>query len=192
MLDIAKRRLGNNKINFKTADIQNLSFADNSFDIAICQFGMMFLPDKQTGFNEISRILKPGGKLMCFTWNSTQHNPLFNLLINELMLPYFEGEDNARFFIPFSLYDTQQLAEWMSNAGFTSIKSETVSLNSGAVTPEHIEAGFYLQHALGKAVSDKDTSAFEIIRREFRRRVEKQYGPDVSFPMSALLTVGVK
>ena len=192
MLDIAKRRLGNGKINFKTEDIQNLSFADNSFDLAVCQFGMMFLPDKQRGFNEISRILKPGGKLMCFTWDSTQHNPLFKLLINELMLPYFEGEDTARFFVPFSLYDAQQLAEWMANAGFTSIKTETVALNSGIATPEQIEAGFYLQHPLGKAVRDKDPAAFEIVRRKFRREVEKRYGSTVSFPMQALLTVGVK
>lgn len=192
MLDIAKRRLGSDKINFKTEDIQNLSFADSSFDLAICQFGMMFLPDKQKGFNEISRILKPGGKLMCFTWNNTLRNPLFKLLINELMLPYFEGEDTARFFVPFSLYDAQQLAGWMANAGFTSIKTETIALNSGMATAEQIEAGFYLQHPLGKAVRDKDTAAFEIVRRKFRQEVERRYGLNVSFPMSALLTIAIK
>jgi ubiquinone/menaquinone biosynthesis C-methylase UbiE len=105
MLDIAKRELGEDGINYQAEDIQNLSFADNTFDLVICQFGMMFLPDKRQGFNEIFRVLKPGGKLMCFTWDSTLNNPLFALLINELMLPLFEDEDTTRFFVPFSLHN---------------------------------------------------------------------------------------
>jgi len=192
MLDIAKNRIGDDSINYSTADIQNLSFEDNLFDLAICQFGMMFLPDKQKGFNEIARILKSGGKLMCFTWDSTLHNPIFKLLINDLMLPYFEGENTERFFVPFSLYDPQQLAAWLKNAGFSTIKTETIALISGPATLEHIETGFYLLHPLGKAVMDKDPAAFEVVRQQFRQEIENRYGPNVSFPMSALLTTAVK
>lgn len=192
MLDIAKGRTDNDKIHYRTEDIQNLSFADNSFDLVICQFGMMFLPDKQRGFNEISRILKPGGKLMCFTWDSTTHNPMFKLLINDLMLPYFEGENTDRFFVPFSLYDQQQLATWLEKAGFSTIKTETIRLNSGQATLEQIETGFYLLHPLGKAVRDKDPAAFEVLRKKFRQEIEKRYGLTVSFPMSALLTIAIK
>jgi len=192
MLDIAKRRLGDVNIKFKTENIQNLSFPDNSFDLVICQFGMMFLPDKQKGFNEICRVLKPGGRLMCFTWDSTVHNPVFNLLINELMLPYFEGEDNSRLFVPFSLHDPQQLAGWLEKAGFTNVKTETIALQSGAVSVEHIKIGFFLKHPLGKAVKDKSMTAFEAVGKKFEEEIGKLYGKTVSFPMSALLTTGVK
>jgi ubiquinone/menaquinone biosynthesis C-methylase UbiE len=192
MLDISKRRLGNVNINFKAEDIQKLSFPDNSFDLVICQFGMMFLPDKQKGFNEIYRVLKPGGKLMCFTWNSTLHNPIFNLLINELMLPYFEGEDNTRLFVPFSLYDRQQLAGWLHNAGFTSANTEIINLNSGTASLQHMKTGFFYKHPLGKAVKDKDVAAFEVVGGRFGEEIEKHYGTEFSFPMSALLTIGVK
>lgn len=192
MLAINKRRLQSDRVKYRIEDIQNLSFPDNSFDLAVCQFGTMFLPDKQKGFNEIYRILKPGGKLMCFTWDSTEQNPLFKLLINELMLPYFEDEDNTRFFVPFLLNDPQQLTGWLDNAGFRDIKVETVMLNSGVATVEDIKTGIYLKHPLGKAMKDKDLTAFERVGQKFEEEIEKRFGTNVSFPLSALLTVGVK
>ncbi|HET6256438.1 MAG TPA: class I SAM-dependent methyltransferase [Puia sp.] len=108
MLDIAKKRLGNDGVRLKAEDIQNLSFNDHAFDLAICQFGMMFIADRQKGFDEISRVLKPGGKLMCLTWDDVLHNPLFNLLINDLMLPYFADEDTTRLFVPLPFKSTFQ------------------------------------------------------------------------------------
>jgi ubiquinone/menaquinone biosynthesis C-methylase UbiE len=192
MLNIAKQKLGTDGITYAAEDIQNLSFADNTFDLVVCQFGMMFLPDKQKGFNEICRVLKPGGKLMCLTWDSTLKNPLFGLLINKLMLPHFEGEDTTRFFVPFSLHNPQQLAAWMQNAGFKSVNTDIIGLNSGPVTAEHIETGFYKVHPLGRAMAEKGETADATVGQQFRRQVEEQYGTRVSFPMSALLTVGIK
>ncbi len=193
MLGIAKRRLGEEGVNYSEQDIQNLSFADDTFDLVICQFGMMFLPDKQKGFNEIYRVLKPGGKFLCFTWDETLKNPVFGLLINELMLPVFQGEDNSRFLVPFSLYQPQQLTNWMTNAGFKGIRVETIARQSGPASPEHLEAGMFRKHPLGKAVMEKDHAAFEPMARQFRDEIEKRYGSDeISFPMSALLTVGLK
>jgi len=192
MIAINKRRVQNDRVKYKVEDIQNLSFPDNSFDLAICQFGAMFLPDKQKGFNEIYRILKPGGKLMCFTWDSTEKNPLFKLLINELMLPYFENEDNTRLFVPFLLNDPQQLTGWLDNAGFKDIKVETVALNSGAAAVDDIKAGIYLKHPLGKAMKDKSMAAFETVGQKLGEEIEKRFGADASFQQSALLTVGVK
>jgi ubiquinone/menaquinone biosynthesis C-methylase UbiE len=192
MLDINKRKLGKTNIKYQTGDIQNLSFADNAFDLVICQFGMMFLPDKQQGFNEICRVLKPGGKLLCFTWDSTLNNPIFKLLINELMMPHFDGEDNTRFFVPFSLYDPGQLAGWLNKAGFSSVETEKVKLNSGTASVENVKLGFYLKHPLGKAVKDKDLVAYEKVGQQFEAEVARRFGNPVSFPMSALLTVGVK
>lgn len=192
MLDIAKRRLGNDGIHYKTEDIQHLSFDDHTFDLVICQFGMMFLADRQKGFNEIARVLKPGGKLMCSTWNDALHNPLFGLLVNDLMLPYFADEDTTRLFVPFSMYDKQQLVSWARNAGFQDVIIETVGLISPPVSVEHLATGFYYKHALGKAMRDKDPLAFEAVGEEFKTELERRYGTNPSIPMSALYITGQK
>jgi len=100
MMDVAKRGIDNTGIEFRTEDAQNLSFADNTFDLVICQFGMMFLPDKAKGFSEVYRVLKPGGKFLSFTWDDTLNIPLYKLLVNDLILPHFADEDTTRFSPP--------------------------------------------------------------------------------------------
>ncbi len=193
MLAIAKRELGEDGINFKAEDIQHLSFADNTFDLAVCQFGMMFLPDKQQGFNEIYRVLKPGGKLLCLTWDSTLNNPLFKLLINDLMLPHFSDEDTARFFTPFSLHNPQQLTDWMENAGFKNVTVNTIMLPSGKASAEHLETGIFRKHPLGQAVLDKGRAAFEDVVQKFKAGIVERWGDgDISVPTSALITAGMK
>jgi len=41
-----------------------LPFKDASFDAVVCQFGVMFFPDKPTAFAEARRVLKPGGRML--------------------------------------------------------------------------------------------------------------------------------
>jgi ubiquinone/menaquinone biosynthesis C-methylase UbiE len=193
MLDIAKGKLGDYHINYAVEDIQNLSFAVDTFDLVICQFGLMFLPDKMKGLKEIYRVLKPGGKLMLFTWDDTLNIPLFKLLINDLMLPYFEGEDTTRFFVPFSLHDPQQLAGWLQDTGFKEAESKNIKLMSGNVSHEHIESGIFRKHPLGRQMMDKAPSAYETVAQKLREGITAMYpGENVSSPLSAFLTTGVK
>ncbi|HEY9001858.1 MAG TPA: methyltransferase domain-containing protein [Mucilaginibacter sp.] len=193
MLHIAQRELNNNGIIFQTEDVQKLSFTDNTFDLVICQFGMMFLPDKQKGFDEIYRVLKPGGKLMIFTWDDTLNMPLFKLLIDDLILPYFSGEDTTRFKVPFSLHDDKTLNKWLKNSGFKEAESTKISLPSGTSTSELIVTGLFSKHPLGKEIMTKDPDAFEPVALKFAEGITEEFGAEnTSFPLSALLTTGVK
>ena len=61
MLAIAKEKLDHGGLQFQAEDMQQLSFEDQSFDLVICQYGVMFPPDKAQVFREMQRVLKPGG-----------------------------------------------------------------------------------------------------------------------------------
>jgi len=193
MLSITKRQLNNNGIIFQVEDAQKLSFADNSFDVVICQFGMMFLPDKQKGFDELYRVLRPGGKLMIFTWDDTLNMPLFKMLIDDLILPHFNDEDTTRFKTPFSLHDAKILHGWMKNSGFKHTESNKISLPSGNSTAELIVTALFTKHPLGKEIMAKDPDAFEPIALKFAERIMEQFGAEnTSTPLSALLTTSIK
>jgi SAM-dependent methyltransferase len=193
MLNVAKRALDNEGITFAVEDAQQLSFADNTFDLVICQFGMMFLPDQPKGFAEILRVLKPGGKFMFFTWEDTLKLPLFKLLINDLILPHFKDEDTGRFFVPFSLHDPVKLKDFMVSAGFKQVHVDRVVLQSGAPGVEHIVDGLFLKHRLGREVTVKDPSAVEPIAKKFAKEIEKQFGAEQpKFSFAAYLTTGKK
>lgn len=64
MVSYAREAVPLAEIVWRTADAQALPFADESFDVVGCQFGIMFLPEAARGFGEAHRVLAPGGTLL--------------------------------------------------------------------------------------------------------------------------------
>ena len=58
MLEIARRKFAaGEKIEFRPADATALPFDDGAFDTLVCQFGVMFFPDKDKAYREANRVL---------------------------------------------------------------------------------------------------------------------------------------
>ena len=58
---------------------EKITFSDNSFDTAMVGFGIRNLTNLKRGFQEMHRILKPGGKLLCLEF-SKPANPVFRMV----------------------------------------------------------------------------------------------------------------
>lgn len=56
----------NSKINFQVMDAENLTYADNSFDVVISRNLTWTLPNPQKAYSEWYRVLKPNGILLNF------------------------------------------------------------------------------------------------------------------------------
>ena len=61
MLDHAAKAVSSSRVSWQKVDAQALPFPDGTFDAVVCQFGVMFFPDKQQAYREARRVLKPGG-----------------------------------------------------------------------------------------------------------------------------------
>jgi ubiquinone/menaquinone biosynthesis C-methylase UbiE len=70
LLDRARERAKAERldINFREADAEALPFADDSFDVVVSTFGVMFTPDQQLAAAELLRVCKPGGKVGLANW----------------------------------------------------------------------------------------------------------------------------
>jgi SAM-dependent methyltransferase len=55
-------------IDFQLGDVENLPFADASFDGVISTFGVIFAHDQQQAANELGRVVRKGGRLVLATW----------------------------------------------------------------------------------------------------------------------------
>jgi ubiquinone/menaquinone biosynthesis C-methylase UbiE len=62
-VDHAAAQVSSSRVTWQKADAQSLPFPDGVFDAVVCQFGVMFFPDKRQAYREARRVLKPGGRL---------------------------------------------------------------------------------------------------------------------------------
>ena len=75
MLQRAKSHPGLERVRWQEADALALPFADRSFNYVLCQFGVMFFPDKRAGFREACRVLRPGGQFVFNVWGDREGGP---------------------------------------------------------------------------------------------------------------------
>src|SRR4051812_21128107 len=73
MLDVAQARLGG-RPDYREVDAQALPFGDESFDLILCQFGVMFFPDRVGAYREARRVLRPGGHFLFNAWGRVEGN----------------------------------------------------------------------------------------------------------------------
>jgi ubiquinone/menaquinone biosynthesis C-methylase UbiE len=87
MLDQARRKASSLKIgniDFAERDMQDLRFAENSFDAAICAFGIFFVTDMEAQLAHIASLVKPGGRVMISNFQESYCHPLKDLFIDRL------------------------------------------------------------------------------------------------------------
>jgi len=72
MLVQAQTHAGLERVNWREADALALPFPDETFDHVVCQFGVMFFPDKVAGFREAFRVLRSGGQFIFNVWGARE------------------------------------------------------------------------------------------------------------------------
>jgi SAM-dependent methyltransferase len=71
-------------IEWRQADAMALPFADQTFDAVVCQFGVMFFPDKAKAFAEARRVLAPGGVFVFSVWDGIAQNDFADVVTTAL------------------------------------------------------------------------------------------------------------
>jgi ubiquinone/menaquinone biosynthesis C-methylase UbiE len=141
MLKLAAVRLSARAVSFQQADAQKLPFADASADAIVCQFGMMFVPDKIAAQREAARVLVSGGRFVFNVWDRLANNE-----VSEIVTRAVEGlfpQDPPRFFerTPFGYFDATAIRAELQGAGFQRIEIDTVEQVSQAASAEQVAIG---------------------------------------------------
>ena len=74
MLDEAAAVGTKRRVEWRQADATQLPFPDQTFDAVVCQFGVMFFPDKAKAFAEAIRVLSVGGLFIFNVWDRIEEN----------------------------------------------------------------------------------------------------------------------
>ncbi len=105
-------------IDYAQADATILPFDAEDFDVALCQQGLQFFPDRAAALAEMRRVLKPGGHVAVATWKDIE--PPFSAIADALGR-HVSTEAAQMMHSPFTLGDGTTLAGLMSDAGFREV-----------------------------------------------------------------------
>jgi SAM-dependent methyltransferase len=124
------------------ADAQTLEFADGSFDLVACQFGVMFFPDKPAAFAEVARVLRPGGNLLFDVWDTVDATTVTTALTGALadVLPDQTPDFVTR--IPHGYHDPGRIRADVEAGGLVVDALERVVLRGTGASAGAVAEGF--------------------------------------------------
>ena len=129
MIEVARTKFkSGEEVDFRPADATALPFADGAFDTVVCQFGVMFFPQKDTSYREVHRVLAPGGRYLFSVWDSHRHNP-FGRIAHETTAHFFPADPPQFYTVPFSYYQIDPIKEALIEAGFRGIDIAVLTLD---------------------------------------------------------------
>ncbi|MEP7206619.1 MAG: class I SAM-dependent methyltransferase [Casimicrobiaceae bacterium] len=149
MLDEAARRGTSRPVEWRAADALQLPFADESFDVVVCQFGVMFFPDRCKGYAEARRVLRSGGAsggaFIYNVWDRIEDNE-FAAVVTEALQAMFP-HDPPRFMArtPHGYHDESVIRAELTAAGFTGKPAITTRLAVSRADSPRIPAVAYCQ-----------------------------------------------
>jgi SAM-dependent methyltransferase len=122
-------------VEWRQADAMALPFPDGSFDAVVCQFGVMFFPDKAHAFAEAHRVLRPGGVFLFNVWDRIEENEFADVVTGALATMF--PDDPPRFLArtPHGHHDRAAIEADVVAGGFASPNITTLAARSVAATP---------------------------------------------------------
>lgn len=197
MLAIARESAayrGITNIETQACDVCELPFDDNTFDAISCRFGFMFFPDMLMAAQEMTRVLKPGGRIATSVWNVPEKNfwitAIMGTINRNMDLP--APPPGAPGMFRCSKEDVVSLLFW--KAGLKNISVKEVSGKLNCKTADiywnvMTELAAPVVAALGKA--DEITQAK--IKNEVFQMVNQKYpSGNIQIESSALIISGQK
>ena len=120
-----------NQVQYVQGNAESIAFPDNHFDGAMVGFGIRNVTHMAKGFEEMYRILRPGGKMMCLEF-SKPTNPVFcglydfySFRIMPLLGQMIAGSRTAYTHLPESIRSfplPDELADILKHMGFNEVR----------------------------------------------------------------------
>ncbi|MBI3969753.1 MAG: methyltransferase domain-containing protein [Chloroflexi bacterium] len=123
---------------FRAMGAEALDLPDGAFDVAYCQFGLMFVPEPVQALREMRRVLRDGGRLGIVVWSTADRVLCFSV-VNRHLAPYLpKVPPEQELPTPLALGEPGLIERLAAEAGFREIASERHTLEFVAGSPEDV------------------------------------------------------
>jgi SAM-dependent methyltransferase len=176
MLDYAASKLRSPRVAWQVADGQALPFGDASFDAVVCQFGVMFFPDRRAGYAEARRVLRRGGRYIFSVWDRIEANEAART-VNEAMAARFP-DDPPDFMarVPHGYFDADRIRTEVATAGFGQVELQTTTLRGGAPSARDVAIAFCQGTPLRTEIEARDPGGSQAATDAAAEAVARRFG----------------
>ena len=166
-------------VDWREGRAERLPFPDGGFDLALCQFGLMFFADRRAALGEMHRVLRGGGRVALGVWQGLDRHPFYRALDEAIERRL--GMSGVRDI--FALGDAGELRTLLAEAGFRDVAIEPVSMTARLPNPGAFLAGEI----------DVDTAAIPSMQHldaQARRGVTEAIREDMEGPLRDVVEDG--
>jgi len=190
----ATQHLDDARFDAQVGDARSLPFDDAAFDAVVCQFGVMFFPDRGAAFAEMHRVLRPGGSALFNVWDRIEANE-FAHVVSDAVAALFP-DDPPQFLarVPHGYPDPHRIRADLAIGGFEmSPDIEVVDARSHAPTCAAPAIGFCQGTPLRAEIEARDPSRLDAATEAATAAVAERFGEtDIDAGMRALIVTAAK
>lgn len=191
MLKIAEEKFAPGEVRLEVADAQSLPFPDASFDAVTCQFGLMFVPDKDAALREVRRVLTPDGVFLCSVWDAIQFNNVSEA-VHQLILETCKTNPPMFWLTPFGFHDQKEIRSLFERNGFKDVTVEVLALDIEVPDVAKLAHGLvYGTPAYGQLSVHPDVN-LAVLEQELFARLREVIGPTGKTRRQAIVVEGRK
>ncbi len=188
MLAIAQEKFGRTEgVKFEIANATALPFADGTFDAVVCQFGIMFVPDKDKAHREAFRVLAPGGRYHFSVWDSFNFNP-FARITHETVAGFFVQAPPDFFAVPFGYHRINSIKASLFGAGFDALSVHVLRIDKAISQAKHFAHGLICGNPIIEEIEVRGTAGPGEIVDAVAAALQREFGADPGrMPLQALI-----
>ncbi len=181
-------------VTWRAADVMQLPFDTGTFDAVVCQFGVMFFPDRPAAYAEVARVLKPGGVFLFNAWNAIEHNEFADVVTAAVRACFPDNSPQFVARIPHGYFDTAQILRDLDAGGFgSSAVVERVDAFSRASTADVPAIAFCEGTPLRHEIEACGEPSLAQVTEAAAAAVARRFGPtDIEGAMSAFVVTAIR
>ena len=193
MIAFAKSKRGHlPEVVFEPADVLALPYRDAEFDAVICQFGIMFFPDKLAGLAEMAWVLKPGGILAFNVWDSQERNRVAEIS-HQTIAKFFPDNPPDFLKLPFSCAEIDPIKTLVQRVGFVDLNIHVVAAVVKRGDAHHVARGFVAGNPGIHEIRERASADPETIIEAVAAAIEAEFGPvPLEIPLQEIVYLAPK
>lgn len=164
------------QVSWYQADVMSLPYDNNSFDAVVCQFGVMFFPDRVAAYREIRRVLRPGGTFLFNIWNAIQCNDFAATVTDAVSALYPEDPPVFLARTPHGHGDTTEIEGDVEAAGFKSCSLGQRDDISRAAGPDLPAIAYCQGTPLRNEIEERDPGGLERATAAATEAIKARFG----------------